>query len=76
MTIRFAVADTTLGRLLVAATDKGICSLNFDDDEARLRRRFPNATILADDGTIAPLVEKALSQLDKPGPHEWVQFLP
>ena len=70
VTIRFAVADTALGRLLVAATDKGICSLNFDDDEARLRRRFPNATILADDGSIAPLVAQALSQIDKPGVHE------
>ena len=70
VTIRFAVADTALGRLLVAATDKGICSLNFDDDEARLRRRFPNATILADDGSIAPLVAEALSQIDRPGVHE------
>ena len=70
VTIRFAIADTALGRLLVAATDKGICSLNFDDDEARLRRRFPNATILNDDGVIAPLVEKALSQIDKPSLHD------
>ena len=68
--IRFSVAKTALGPLLVAATDKGICSLNFDDDEGRLRRRFPNATIMADDGTIAPLVAQALSQIEKPGLHE------
>ena len=68
--IRYAIADSPIGALLIAATDKGICSLNFDEDETALRRRFPNATILADDGTIAPLVASALSQIERPGPHE------
>ena len=38
--------------LLVAATSKGICRLTFDEDERALKRRFPNATIVPDDGTI------------------------
>ena len=44
-TIRWATAETDLGTMLVAATAKGICRLSFDEDEAALRRRFPNAAI-------------------------------
>src|SRR5688500_12958339 len=44
-TIRYAMLDTPLGRMLVAATSKGICRLTFDEDERALRRRFPNATV-------------------------------
>ena len=52
-TIRYVIADSPLGPLLVAATAKGICRLTFDEDESALRRRFPNADIRPDDGTIA-----------------------
>ena len=55
-TIRYVVTDSPLGPLLVAATPKGICRLTFDEDESALRRRFPNADIRPDDGTIAPWV--------------------
>ncbi len=65
-TIRFVVADSVLGRLLIAATGKGICRLSFAEDEGALRRRFPNATIEADDGTIAPWVEQALAAIRHP----------
>ncbi len=58
--IRYAVADSSLGPMLVAATDKGICRLTFNEDENALRRRFPNAEIRPDDGTIKPWVEGAL----------------
>ena len=52
-TIRYVIAESPLGPLLVAATSKGICRLTFDEDVlALLKRRFPNATIVADDGTI------------------------
>src|SRR5205814_4967742 len=34
--IRYAVADSTLGRVLLAATSKGICSLQFGDSERDL----------------------------------------
>ena len=56
-TIRYVVTDSALGPLLVAATAKGICRLTFGEDESALRRRFPNADIRADDGTIAEWVE-------------------
>jgi AraC family transcriptional regulator of adaptative response/methylated-DNA-[protein]-cysteine methyltransferase len=65
-TIRFVLAQSVLGPLLVAATARGICRLTFDEDEAALRRRFPNADIRADDGTIAPWVEAALGAVARP----------
>ncbi|MCY7271418.1 MAG: methylated-DNA--[protein]-cysteine S-methyltransferase [Sphingomonas bacterium] len=65
-TIRYAVTDSKLGPLLVAATGKGICRLTFGEDERALRRRFPNADIRKDDGTIAEWVEGALLAIDRP----------
>ena len=65
-TIRWTTVDSRLGNLLVAATSKGICRLTFDDSEASLRRLFPNATIVRDDGAMASLVEGALAAIDRP----------
>jgi AraC family transcriptional regulator of adaptative response/methylated-DNA-[protein]-cysteine methyltransferase len=64
--IRYVVTDSPLGPLLIAATDKGVCRLTFNEDESALRRRFPNATIESDDGTIAPWVEAALKAIRTP----------
>lgn len=69
-TIRYIVTDSPLGQMLIAATPKGICSMNFDENEAGLRRRFPNADIAPDDGTIAPWVEAALDQIEHPSAHD------
>lgn len=69
-TIRYVVADSALGPLLIAATPKGICRLTFGEDEAALRRRFPHADIRPDDGIIAPWVNAALAQIDRPSNHQ------
>jgi AraC family transcriptional regulator of adaptative response/methylated-DNA-[protein]-cysteine methyltransferase len=65
-TIRYVVKDSPLGPLLVAATSKGICRLTFDEDESVLKRRFPNATVLPDDGTISAWAEGALTAIEHP----------
>lgn len=65
--IRWAVADTSLGKMLVAATEKGICRLSFDEDEGELHRRFPNATIKAGDATLDNLVKGAVEAVKNPG---------
>ena len=65
-TIRWTTVDSILGNLLVAATAKGICRLTFDDSEASLRRLFPNANIVRDDGAMASLVEGALVAIERP----------
>lgn len=45
--IRFAIVPSPLGRMLVAATAKGVCMIEFGDDEAglqrELRREYPFA---------------------------------
>jgi AraC family transcriptional regulator, regulatory protein of adaptative response / methylated-DNA-[protein]-cysteine methyltransferase len=59
--IRYATADSPLGRMLVAATDKGICAIAFGDDDAEvedvLRERFPNADLIAEDATTGWLAD-------------------
>jgi AraC family transcriptional regulator of adaptative response/methylated-DNA-[protein]-cysteine methyltransferase len=71
VTIRWAVADTTLGAMLVAATDKGICRLSFDEDETALLHRFPHAMILPGDEAMRALVAGAVMAVEQPGrmPH-------
>ncbi len=65
-TIRYAMLDTPLGRMLVAATTKGICRLTFDEDERALQRRFPNATILPADQAMASLISGVLTAIETP----------
>ncbi len=66
VTIRWAVADTSLGKMLLAATDKGICRLSFDEDESELNARFPRATIEAGDAAMAALVASAVAAVNDP----------
>ena len=65
-TIRWTGFDSPLGPMLIASTSKGICRLTFDDSEASLRRLFPNATIVKDDGGLKDLVEGALTAIEHP----------
>jgi AraC family transcriptional regulator of adaptative response/methylated-DNA-[protein]-cysteine methyltransferase len=69
-TIRAAFADCPFGRLLVGATDKGVCFLGFaEPDEALLgdlRRRFPRATIRLDDAGLAATVRAVLDFIAEP----------
>lgn len=66
--ITFAIADCPLGRLLVAATARGVCAVmlgNRDPDlEAELSGDFPAAEILRDDGVLADHVAHILEHLD------------
>jgi AraC family transcriptional regulator of adaptative response/methylated-DNA-[protein]-cysteine methyltransferase len=65
-TIRWTYFDSPLGRMLIAATSKGICRLTFDDSEQSLRRLFPSATIVEDVGGLKELVEGALEAIERP----------
>jgi AraC family transcriptional regulator of adaptative response/methylated-DNA-[protein]-cysteine methyltransferase len=65
-TIRWTTFDSPLGQMLIAATAKGICRLTFDDNEGSLRRLFPKATIIRDEGALRELVEGALAAIDRP----------
>ena len=65
-TIRFAMLDTPLGQMLVAATSKGICRLTFDEDVAALKRRFPNAEIKPADTAMASLISGVMKAIETP----------
>ena len=70
-TIRWAVATTDLGDMLVAATGKGICRLSFDEDENDLRRRFPHAAIEQGGDAMADLVARSVAAVNAPErPHD------
>lgn len=64
--IRWAVVDTSLGQMLVAATEKGICRLSFDEDEQALLAHFPKAEILPADATTRAIVAGAIAAVENP----------
>lgn len=67
-TIRYTVAACPLGSLLVAATDKGICSVRLGDSqetlEAELRTELPAADIRRDHASLHSYVAAILRHLD------------
>jgi AraC family transcriptional regulator of adaptative response/methylated-DNA-[protein]-cysteine methyltransferase len=70
--IRFAIRNCPLGRLLVAATERGICSVDIaDSDEelvSSLQREFPRAELVREEDpndTISLAVGKILDYLTK-----------
>ena len=68
--IRFAVGECSLGSILVAATDKGVCAIEFGDDPDALvhalQDRFPKAQIVGGDHTFEQLVAKVVGFIEAP----------
>jgi len=68
--IRIAFADCPFGRLLVAATDAGVCFIGFaEPDEALLtdlRRRFPRAAITPGGVEMTTLVQAVVRFIEQP----------
>ena len=58
--VAFAIAPTSFGRLLVASTERGICSVKLGESDAglerELRREFGAATLTRDDRTLLPTI--------------------
>ena len=69
--VRHAMVRCALGWMLVAATERGICAVEFDDDPDRLRERlaarFSAAELRGDDHELTGWVERVLAVLDQPG---------
>ena len=65
--IRYTFANSPLGRMLVAATDKGICTIQFadSDDELEhgLKHEFPFAQRRRDDHAMQPWRDHLLRQM-------------
>jgi AraC family transcriptional regulator, regulatory protein of adaptative response / methylated-DNA-[protein]-cysteine methyltransferase len=68
--IRFAVGECSLGSILVAATDKGVCAIEFGDDPDRLvhalQDRFPKAQLVGGDHTFEQFVAKVVGFIEAP----------
>ena len=67
VTIAWAVVDTSLGQMLVAATDKGVCRLSFNEGVEALEARFPNADLAQGDGKFAALLADVVAAVEAPG---------
>jgi AraC family transcriptional regulator of adaptative response/methylated-DNA-[protein]-cysteine methyltransferase len=69
-TIRFAVGECSLGSILVAATDKGVCAISLGDEPQALVRalqdRFPRATLIGGDKGFEQLVAKVIGFVEAP----------
>jgi AraC family transcriptional regulator, regulatory protein of adaptative response / methylated-DNA-[protein]-cysteine methyltransferase len=69
--IRFALGECSLGSILVAATDKGVCAILFGDEPEALIRdlqdRFPKAELIGGDADFEELVAKVVGLVEAPG---------
>jgi AraC family transcriptional regulator of adaptative response/methylated-DNA-[protein]-cysteine methyltransferase len=69
--IRFAVGEASLGAVLVAATDKGVCAILLGDDPHALVRdlqdRFPNADLQGGDADFERMVAEVVGLVEAPG---------
>jgi AraC family transcriptional regulator of adaptative response/methylated-DNA-[protein]-cysteine methyltransferase len=68
--IRFAVGDCSLGSVLVAQTDKGICAILLGEDPDslihELERRFSRATLVAGDASFERVVAQVIGLVEAP----------
>jgi AraC family transcriptional regulator of adaptative response/methylated-DNA-[protein]-cysteine methyltransferase len=68
--IRFAVGQCSLGAILVAATDKGVCAIAFGDDPDALvqdlQDRFDRAQLIGGDAEFEQLVAKVVGFVEQP----------
>lgn len=65
--IHWAVVETSLGRMLVAATDKGVCRLSFDEGAEALEARFPNAQLVEGGTEFERLLADVVASVEAPG---------
>ncbi len=67
--IVYAGRTTALGLMMMAATDRGVCFVEFGDDEAslvgRLRSEFPKAELTASPARNAPELDAWMEALDQ-----------
>jgi AraC family transcriptional regulator of adaptative response/methylated-DNA-[protein]-cysteine methyltransferase len=68
--IRFAVGECSLGAILVAQSERGVCAILFGDDPDALARdlqdRFPRANLIGGDGAFEQLVATVVGFVEAP----------
>lgn len=70
--IRFALGQCSLGAILVAATQRGVCAISLGDDPEKLLQdledRFPEAELIGGDADFERLVAIVVGLIERPGP--------
>lgn len=73
MNINYTIVDCHMGRLLVAATERGVCAVSFGDDdqklESSLAAAYMAADIRRDETDLGKWVKALLAHLDGSQPH-------
>ena len=69
--IRFAIGECSLGSILVARSELGVCAILLGDDPDTLARdlqdRFPRATLIGGDAEFEQLVAQVVGFVEAPG---------
>ncbi|MFH0351616.1 MAG: methylated-DNA--[protein]-cysteine S-methyltransferase, partial [Chromatiales bacterium] len=70
MEIRFAIGECSLGSILVAQSERGVCAILLGDDPNKLARdlqdRFPRANVIGGDTEFEQLVSKVVGFVEAP----------
>jgi AraC family transcriptional regulator of adaptative response/methylated-DNA-[protein]-cysteine methyltransferase len=70
LAIRFAIGECSLGSILVAATERGVCAILLGDDPEQLahdlERRFPRAQLIGADAGFERLVAEVVGLVEQP----------
>jgi AraC family transcriptional regulator, regulatory protein of adaptative response / methylated-DNA-[protein]-cysteine methyltransferase len=68
--IHFDIGSSTLGRVLVADNDKGVCAIFMADRDneliAQLRERFPDAELSRDSQRLARVLPRVIGFIESP----------
>lgn len=68
MKVNYAIVESGMGRLLVAATQRGVCAVRFGEDDsallAGLREELPSAELVQDHGQLQTWVQGILAYLE------------
>jgi AraC family transcriptional regulator of adaptative response/methylated-DNA-[protein]-cysteine methyltransferase len=67
VTIHWSVVQTTLGPMLVAASDKGVCRLSFNEGRDDLAARFPEAELVEGGADFISLLQRVVMAVEAPG---------
>ena len=64
--IHWSVVETSLGEMLVAATEKGVCRLSFSESKEDLTARFPEAELVEGGGDFEKLLAQVVAAVERP----------
>lgn len=62
--IYWTISQTSFGDMLIAATERGICRLSFNEDEQALTSRFPKAQLKAAQGSFETLFDDVTAAIE------------